>query len=69
MSRINDVLVHTLELAVKIAEQRTTGNGGITLILQTVLKAYKEGQAGSLAKHVAVWVSNRDTGGLVAPPS
>jgi hypothetical protein len=67
MSRVNEVLVHTLELAVKIAAQKTTGNGGITLILQAVLKAYKEGQAGSLAKHVAVWVGDRDTGGLVAP--
>ena len=57
----NLVIDNLLELAAEKAAKRNTGNGGLALILQIARQAYRSGQAGSLAKHVAGWQAQRGT--------
>lgn len=56
-------LLRALELALtlanEIAKDGNTGNGGVAAVLQTLFNAYRSGQAGSLARHVAVWVDRK----------
>lgn len=57
----NLTIDNLLELAAEKAGKRNTGNGGLALILQIAREAYRSGQAGSLAKHVATWQAQRGT--------
>ena len=57
----NLTIDNLLELAAEKAGKRNTGNGGLALILLIAREAYRSGQAGSLAKHVATWQAQRST--------
>lgn len=62
--KVNKMLMQAITLAADIATEKTTGNGGIAFILQTLVAAYSNGKAGSLAKHVSAWKAEQDTGEL-----
>lgn len=54
-------LATALDLAASIASERHTGNGAVSLVLQSLIAAYQSGQAGRLARFVAQWQAETGT--------
>lgn len=59
----NPLLMRALDLAYELAAAKG-GNWGVWTILGALIKAYREGQIVTLARHVETWGSERETAGL-----
>lgn len=59
----NPLLLRALDLAYELAAAKG-GNWGVWTILGALIKAYREGQIVTLARHVETWQNETATEGL-----